>query len=84
MSIQQINFPTTIRFGAGAIKEVPDYLSKYGLTAPLIVTDHVVATLPFFKGSVATTWSVTIRGTVSAILRKIVWHLFMHPHQTGW
>jgi alcohol dehydrogenase class IV len=45
----QFNFPTTIRFGAGAIKELPDYLVKNGHLRPLIVTDKIVAGLPFFK-----------------------------------
>ena len=47
--IYQYNFPTTIRFGAGASKELGDYLIKNNLTKPLIVTDPVVAQLGFFK-----------------------------------
>ncbi|HYD91371.1 MAG TPA: iron-containing alcohol dehydrogenase, partial [Flavobacterium sp.] len=41
------NFPTRIRFGAGVISELPDYLKENGLKAPLIVTDSVVAKLDF-------------------------------------
>lgn len=48
-NIHQFNFPTTIRFGAGAVKELPAYLSKNNLKAPLIVTDPTIAQLPFFK-----------------------------------
>ncbi|MHA8087226.1 iron-containing alcohol dehydrogenase [Aquirufa sp. Wall-65K1] len=48
-SILQYNFPTTIRFGAGAINEVADYLIKNNLQKPLVVTDPVVAGLDFFK-----------------------------------
>ncbi|MBS1934356.1 MAG: iron-containing alcohol dehydrogenase [Bacteroidetes bacterium] len=47
--IRQYNFPTVIRFGAGAVKELPDYLKTNGLAQPLIVTDPVVRQLPFFK-----------------------------------
>jgi alcohol dehydrogenase class IV len=47
--IYQYNFPTIIRFGAGACKELGDYLSKYNLSRPLIVTDSTVAQLDFFK-----------------------------------
>lgn len=47
--IRQYNFPTVIRFGAGAIKELPDHLSSKGLKKPLIVTDPTVVQLPFFK-----------------------------------
>ncbi len=47
--IYQYNFPTTIRFGAGSSKELPDYLLKNNLVRPLIVTDPVVSQLDFFK-----------------------------------
>ncbi|GGI22225.1 iron-containing alcohol dehydrogenase [Pedobacter mendelii] len=47
--IHQFNFPTTIRFGAGAVKELPAYLHKNNLKNPLIVTDPTIAQLPFFK-----------------------------------
>ena len=52
MSISQFNFPTTIRFGAGVIKELPDYLKKNNLHRPLVVTDPNVAQLGFFKAIV--------------------------------
>lgn len=48
-TIRQYNFPTTIRFGAGAVKELPDHLAAQGLSRPLIVTDPVVAELEFFQ-----------------------------------
>ena len=48
-TVYQYNFPTTIRFGAGASKELGDYLKKMKLQRPLIVTDPVVAGLDFFK-----------------------------------
>jgi len=47
--IYQYNFPTTIRFGAGSVLELPDYLKNNNLKSPLIVTDPVVAGLDFFK-----------------------------------
>jgi alcohol dehydrogenase class IV len=47
--IYQYNFPTTIRFGAGSSKELPDYLVKNKLSRPLVVTDPTVAQLGFFK-----------------------------------
>lgn len=49
MSISQFNFPTTIRFGAGVVKELPDYLKKNNISRPLVVTDPNVAQLGFFK-----------------------------------
>ncbi len=48
-TIYQYNFPTTIRFGAGASKELGDYLIKNNILKPLIVTDPNVAQLDFFK-----------------------------------
>ena len=47
--IYQYNFPTTIRFGAGAVNELGDYLIKNNLSRPLIATDPIVAQLGFFK-----------------------------------
>ena len=48
-AVIQFNFPTPIRFGANAVKELPAYLKTNGLKAPLVVTDPNVAQLPFFK-----------------------------------
>src|SRR5687768_7614832 len=47
--IYQYNFPTTIRFGAGAVSELPDYLVTNNIQRPLIVTDGNVSQLSFFK-----------------------------------
>ena len=46
--VRQYNFPTTIRFGAGVIRELPDHLASVGLSRPLLVTDPMVAKLDFF------------------------------------
>jgi alcohol dehydrogenase class IV len=46
--IVQYNFPTIIRFGPGSVKELGAYLSKNGLSRPLIVTDPTIAQLQFF------------------------------------
>lgn len=48
-TIRQFNFPTPIRFGVGAVKELPSYLKANSLNKPLVVTDPTVAQLPFFK-----------------------------------
>ena len=47
--VRQYNFPTVVRFGAGAIRELPDYLLANGLSKPLMVTDPLVAGLDFFN-----------------------------------
>jgi alcohol dehydrogenase class IV len=46
MSIHGFSFPTAIRFGAGARKEVAAHLQAQGLRRPLIVTDRALAALP--------------------------------------
>ncbi len=46
--ILQYNFPTTIRFGAGAVNELADYLIGQGIKRPMLSTDPTVAQLPFF------------------------------------
>src|SRR4026209_2031907 len=47
--IYQFNFPTIIRFGRDASKELDGYLTANNLSKPLVVTDGTVAQLDFFK-----------------------------------
>lgn len=44
--VSKWNYPTTIRFGAGRIKELPDVLKEVGMSNPLFVTDPGLAKLP--------------------------------------
>ena len=46
MSISGFSFPTPIRFGAGARKEVAKHLLDQGCMRPLIVTDKALGQLP--------------------------------------
>lgn len=46
--IRQFNFPTIIRFGAGAAQELAPYLKENQLSRPLVVTDPGVAQLACF------------------------------------
>ena len=46
MTISGFSFPTAIRFGAGARKEVAQHLLGQGLKRPLVVTDKALAQLP--------------------------------------
>ncbi|MFN9680384.1 MAG: iron-containing alcohol dehydrogenase, partial [Bacteroidota bacterium] len=43
----QFNFPTIIRFGAGAVTELAGYLKSKDIKHPLFVTDTIIATLDF-------------------------------------
>jgi alcohol dehydrogenase class IV len=40
------NYPTSIRFGAGRIRELPDACRSLGMSRPLLVTDPGLAKLP--------------------------------------
>src|SRR3954447_26855244 len=48
-TIRQYNFPTIIRFGAGAVEELPAHLATTSFTKPLLVSDPMVSQLNFFK-----------------------------------
>lgn len=46
------NYPTTIRFGAGRIRELPDACRQAGIRQPLLVTDPGLARLPMVAQAV--------------------------------
>ena len=46
MTLSGFSFPTAIRFGPGARKEVAQHLLDRGIKRPLIVTDKALAALP--------------------------------------
>ncbi len=52
-TVRQYNFPTTIRFGAGASAELGPHLLAQGFKRPLVVTDPTVRDLAFFKKIIA-------------------------------
>ena len=47
------NYPTSIRFGAGRIRELPDACKAIGLKRPLLVTDPGLAKLPMIQEAIA-------------------------------
>ncbi|CAM3502210.1 iron-containing alcohol dehydrogenase [Halomonas lysinitropha] len=44
-------YPTTIRFGAGRLVELPDACADAGITRPLLVTDRGLADLPITRSA---------------------------------
>jgi alcohol dehydrogenase class IV len=46
------NYPTSIRFGAGRIRELPDACRTLGMQRPLLVTDPALAKLPMVTTAV--------------------------------
>jgi len=69
-TVRQYNFPTTVRFGAGAVKELPDHLVANGLSKPLIVTDPVVHQLPFFADIIKSLNAKSIHAAVFSDIHK--------------
>ena len=51
--ISKWNYPTTVRFGAGRIKELPEVLDAAGIRRPLFVTDPGLAKLPVVAKTLA-------------------------------
>lgn len=47
------NYPTTVRFGAGRIGELPDACRALGMERPMLVTDPGLAKLPMVQEAVA-------------------------------
>jgi len=70
MSVVQFNFPTIIRFGAGAVDEMPAFLFDQGCRRPLLVTDATIAALPFFKKIVADLSAIGLAVTVFHNIHK--------------
>ena len=68
--ISNFSFPTRIRFGAGAVRELPEHLKALGVHKPLVVTDPGLLATDAFKA-------------VEAISRK-EWAVFsgVHPNPT--
>ena len=47
------NYPTSVKFGVGRIKELPDHCKALGLKRPLLITDPGLAGLPMIKDAIA-------------------------------
>jgi len=46
------NYPTAMRVGPGRLSELPDVCQEAGISAPLLVTDPGLATLPMVENSI--------------------------------
>jgi alcohol dehydrogenase len=47
------NYPTSVRFGAGRIAELPDAVRAAGMARPLLVTDPTLAAMPMVASALA-------------------------------
>lgn len=45
------NYPTSVKFGAGRLRELPEHCRALGMTRPLLVTDPGLAGLPIVTGA---------------------------------
>ena len=59
--IAKWNYPTTVRFGAGRIAELPDVLKETGISNPLFVTDPGLAGLPVVASTLALLSAAKVR-----------------------
>lgn len=48
MSTFRFSFPTSITFGAGVRRQVPEHFKGQGISSVMIVTDEMLSKLPFF------------------------------------
>jgi len=46
------NYPTTMRVGPGRLSELPDVCQEAGMSAPLLVTDPGLATVPMVENAI--------------------------------
>ena len=58
------NYPTSMRFGCGRIRELPDACGELGIRRPLLVTDPGLAALPMTEQTVAICDSAGLPTTV--------------------
>ena len=50
---RNFNFPTSVKFGAGRIKELAEHCKANGIKRPLFVTDKGLASMPMVSGIMA-------------------------------
>jgi alcohol dehydrogenase class IV len=62
------NYPTTVKFGAGRLKELASHCKAAGMSAPLIVTDPVVAKFAFVSTAIA---ALEIAGLKPALFSSV-------------
>lgn len=64
------NYPTSIKFGAGRIKELPDHARALGMKRPLLVTDKALAALPITQNALASLHAVGLEADIFADVRS--------------
>src|SRR3954453_11684301 len=63
------NYPTSIRFGAGRIAELPEAVKVAGMRRPLLVTDPRLAAMPMGKDAAAALQAASVPCAVFSDVR---------------
>jgi len=63
------NYPTTVRFGAGRVAELPDEVKRAGMKRPLFVTDPQLARLPIVADAVASLEGANLTPAIFSAIR---------------
>ena len=74
------NYPTSIRFGAGQIAELPDALKAAGIARPLLVTDPGIRNLPMLATVLANLESA---GRAAAVFSQVQANPVDHNVEAG-
>jgi alcohol dehydrogenase len=64
------NYPTSVRFGAGRIKELPQACKDLGFLSPLLVTDPFLAAQPMAQSTVAALRGAGLRAAVFSDIKS--------------
>jgi alcohol dehydrogenase class IV len=64
------NYPTSVRFGAGRIAELPDAVTAAGIARPLFVTDPNLARLPMVVDALASLRAAGLSATLFDDIRS--------------
>jgi alcohol dehydrogenase len=63
---RNFNFPTSLKFGAGRIKELADHCRANGISRPLLVTDKGLASMPMVASIMADLKSAGLKAGIFA------------------
>ena len=63
---RNFNFPTSIKFGAGRIKELAEHCAANGMKRPLLVTDKGLAAMPMVAGIMADLKTAGLKAAIFA------------------
>jgi alcohol dehydrogenase class IV len=66
---RNINYPTAIKYGAGRVRELPEFCKASGIKRPLVVTDKGLAALPMMGEIMADLRAAGLKAALFADVR---------------